>query len=86
MRAAAAAFVQQPDVAQGKASMELTLSQTALDGAVGHADAALYGGAQYRRALREFALAVRHLSLPSVGSDEIANALGVGDAHEKAAQ
>ena len=26
--------------------MELTLSQTALDGAVGHADASLYGGAQ----------------------------------------
>jgi GTPase SAR1 family protein len=84
VRAAAAAFVQQPDVAQGKPTMELTLSQTALDGAVGHADAALYGGAQYRRALREFALAVRHLSLPSVGSDEIANALGVGDAHDGA--
>jgi len=64
--------------------MSLTLSQTALDGAVGHADAALYGGAQYRRALREFALAVRHLSLPSVESDEIANALGVGDAHDGA--
>jgi hypothetical protein len=29
--------------------MELTLSQTALDGAVGHAAAALYGGAQYAR-------------------------------------
>jgi GTPase SAR1 family protein len=84
VRAAAAAFVQQPDVSQGKPTMELTLSQTALDGAVGHADAALYGGAQYRRALREFALAVRHLSLPSVGSDEIANALGVGDAHDGA--
>jgi len=65
-------------------SMELTLSQTALDGAVGHADASLYGGAQYRRALREFALAVRHLSLPAVGGDEIANALGVGDAHDGA--
>ena len=53
VRAAAAAF-SSSDVAQGKASMELTLSQTALDGAVGHADAALYGSAQYRRALREF--------------------------------
>lgn len=84
VRAAAAAFAAQPAQPQGKSTMELTLSQTALDGAVGHADAALYGGAQYRRALREFALAVRHLSLPSVGSDEIANALGVGDAHDGA--
>jgi len=78
------AFNQAPPPGPGDPSMQLTLSQTALDGAVGHADANLYGGAQYRRALREFALAVRHLSLPSVDGDEIANALGVGDAHDGA--
>lgn len=65
-------------------SMALTLSQADLDASVGHADASLYGGAQYRRAIREFALAVRHLSLPEVRRDEIANALGVGDAHDGA--
>ncbi|KAH8058045.1 hypothetical protein JL720_14084 [Aureococcus anophagefferens] len=83
-RAAARARADAPPPGPGDASMQLTLSQTALDGAVGHADANLYGGAQYRRALREFALAVRHLSLPSVDGDEIANALGVGDAHDGA--
>lgn len=65
-------------------SMELTLSQADLDQSVGHASASLYGGAQYRRAMREFAVAVRHLSLPELDTDEIANALGVGDVHDGA--
>lgn len=67
-----------------RTAMELTLSQTDLDASVGHADALLYGGAAYRRAMREFAVAVRHLSLPELDRDEIANALGVGDVHDGA--
>ena len=58
--------------------------QAELDRSVGHAESRLYGGAQYRRTLREFALAVRRSSPPVVSKDEIANALGVGDAHDGA--
>eukprot|EP00633_Aureoumbra_lagunensis_P007989 CAMPEP_0197318858 /NCGR_PEP_ID=MMETSP0891-20130614/52725_1 /TAXON_ID=44058 ORGANISM="Aureoumbra lagunensis, Strain CCMP1510" /NCGR_SAMPLE_ID=MMETSP0891 /ASSEMBLY_ACC=CAM_ASM_000534 /LENGTH=954 /DNA_ID=CAMNT_0042809499 /DNA_START=272 /DNA_END=3136 /DNA_ORIENTATION=- len=62
----------------------LRTAQNDLDRAVGHADSRLYGGAQYRRTLREFALAVRRSTLPDVSADEIANALGVGDSHDGA--
>jgi hypothetical protein len=48
---------------------------------VGHACAKLYGGSQYHRSLREFSLAVQHMSLPEVTPDEIANAAGVNDVH-----
>jgi uncharacterized membrane protein YgcG len=48
---------------------------------VAHAQAKLFGGAQYHRAMKEFALAVRHLRSPIVTEDEIANAAGMGDTH-----
>lgn len=49
---------------------------------LGHTQGAkLYGGSQYHRSLREFALAVQHMSLPEVTADEIANAAGVNDVH-----
>lgn len=48
---------------------------------VAHAQAKLFGGAQYHRAMKEFALAVRHLRTPAVSEDEIANAAGMGDTH-----
>jgi hypothetical protein len=48
---------------------------------VAHAQAKLFGGAQYHRAMKEFALAVRHLRSPDVTEDEIANAAGMGDTH-----
>lgn len=48
---------------------------------VGHAKAKLYGGSQYHRALREFSLAVTHMTAPDVTSDEIANAAGMNDVH-----
>ena len=46
------------------------------------AASALFGGAQYHRALREFTVAVRHMRTPMVTEDEIANAAGVGDVHD----
>ena len=49
---------------------------------VGNEKAKLFGGAQYHRALREFNVAVRHMSAPDVTEDEIANAAGVGDMHD----
>ena len=49
---------------------------------VGHADSKLYGGSQYHRSLREFALAVQHMALPEVSPDEIANAAGVNEVHD----
>lgn len=48
---------------------------------VGHSKAKLFGGSQYHRALREFALAVQHMTNPEVTSDEIANAAGVSEVH-----
>eukprot|EP00635_Sarcinochrysidales_sp_CCMP3193_P000485 CAMPEP_0118903590 /NCGR_PEP_ID=MMETSP1166-20130328/8393_1 /TAXON_ID=1104430 /ORGANISM="Chrysoreinhardia sp, Strain CCMP3193" /LENGTH=905 /DNA_ID=CAMNT_0006842821 /DNA_START=16 /DNA_END=2733 /DNA_ORIENTATION=+ len=63
---------------------QLRTVQAELDRSVGHAEARLYGGAQYRRTLREFALAVRRSAPPVCDRDEIANALGVGDAHDGA--
>lgn len=44
----------------------------------------LYGGAQYHRAMREFAVAVRQMKAPDVTGDEMANAVGVGDVHDGA--
>jgi hypothetical protein len=49
---------------------------------VGNSGAKLYGGAQYHRALREFNVAIRHMSAALVTEDEIANAAGVGDVHD----
>jgi len=49
---------------------------------VGNREHRLYGGAQYHRAMREFNLATRCLRLPTITEDEIANAAGVGDAHD----
>jgi hypothetical protein len=49
---------------------------------VGNKDHRLYGGSQYHRALREFALATRCLRLPTITEDEVANAAGVGDTHD----
>lgn len=49
---------------------------------VGNVDNKLYGGSQYHRALREFALAVQNMALPEVTADEIANAAGVNDVHD----
>jgi len=65
-------------------TLDLKTAQSELDRRVGHAEARLYGGAQYRRTLREFSLAVRRSALPAVEQDEVANALGVGDAHDGA--
>ena len=42
----------------------------------------MFGGAQYHRAIREFTVAVRHMSVPAVTEDEIANAAGMGDVHD----
>jgi len=55
---------------------------TVADREVGHTSARLYGGSQYHRSLREFALAVRHMALPQVTPDEIANAAGLNDVHD----
>jgi hypothetical protein len=49
---------------------------------VGNSEHRLFGGAQYHRALREFAFAVRHMSSPEITDDEIANAAGIGDMHD----
>lgn len=49
---------------------------------VGGSGARLYGGSQYHRALREFALAVQNMALPEVTEDEIANAGGINDIHD----
>ena len=49
---------------------------------VGNVKNKLYGGSQYHRALREFALAVQNMALPEVSADEIANAAGVNDVHD----
>lgn len=40
------------------------------------ADAKLFGGAQYKRSLREFFRAVKYMPAPVVSEDEIANAAG----------
>lgn len=53
-----------------------------VDADVGSANHRLYGGSQYHRSLREFNLAVKCLRTPSIAEDEIANAVGVGDAHD----
>lgn len=52
-----------------------------LENEVGNSNHKLYGGAQYHRAIREFTLAVRHMSPPVITEDEIANAAGMGDTH-----
>uniref|UniRef100_A0A7S1BLX2 Dynamin-type G domain-containing protein n=1 Tax=Corethron hystrix TaxID=216773 RepID=A0A7S1BLX2_9STRA len=49
---------------------------------VGNCRHKLYGGAQYHRVLREFALATRCLRLPTITEDEVANAAGMGDVHD----
>ena len=49
---------------------------------IGNSRAKLYGGAQYHRALREFNVAIRHMSAAHVTEDEIANAAGIGDVHD----
>ena len=56
--------------------------QRLLDLEVGNSNHKLYGGAQYHRALREFTVAVRHMKIPHISEDEIANAAGVGDLHD----
>ena len=56
--------------------------QRLLELEVGNGRHKLFGGAQYHRALREFTVAVRHMSTPVVTEDEIANAAGVGDVHD----
>ena len=56
--------------------------QRLLELEVGNGRHKLFGGAQYHRALREFTVAVRHMSTPVVSEDEIANAAGVGDVHD----
>ncbi len=56
--------------------------QRLLQEEIGNANAKLFGGAQYHRALREFNVAVRHMSAPLVTEDEIANAAGIGDMHD----
>jgi len=49
---------------------------------VGNTQHRLYGGSQYHRVLREFNLATRCLRLPTITEDEIANAAGIGEAHD----
>lgn len=49
---------------------------------VGNGRHKLFGGAQYHRAIREFAVAVRHMSTAVVSENEIANAAGMGDVHD----
>ncbi len=48
---------------------------------VGNNHHKLFGGAQILRAFREFTIAVRHMQSPMVSEDEIANAAGIGEAH-----
>jgi hypothetical protein len=48
---------------------------------VGNNHHKLFGGAQILRAFREFTIAVRHMQSPIVSEDEIANAAGIGEAH-----
>ncbi|KAJ1409064.1 hypothetical protein B484DRAFT_336753, partial [Ochromonadaceae sp. CCMP2298] len=55
--------------------------QRLLESEVGNAQHKLFGGAQYHRALREFTIAVRHMTSSAVTEDEIANAAGMGDRH-----
>jgi hypothetical protein len=56
--------------------------QTLVQQEIGNSQARLFGGAQYHRAIREFNVAVRHMSAAVVTEDEIANAAGVGDVHD----
>lgn len=49
---------------------------------VGNSAHKLFGGAQYHRALREFAAAAKHINPVVITEDEIANAAGVGDMHD----
>ena len=56
--------------------------QRLLELEVGNCRHRLFGGAQYHRAIREFTVAVRHMSVPAVTEDEIANAAGMGDVHD----
>jgi hypothetical protein len=49
---------------------------------VGNTNHKLFGGAQYHRALREFTSAVRHMKVPPVSENEIANAAGMGEVHD----
>ena len=53
-----------------------------LQSEVGNTQHKLYGGSQYHRVLREFNLATRCLRLPTITEDEIANAAGIGEAHD----
>lgn len=56
--------------------------QKLLDMEVGNGKHKLFGGAQYHRCIREFTVAARHMRVPSVTEDEIANAAGMGDVHD----
>jgi hypothetical protein len=56
--------------------------QRLLEFEVGNGRHRLFGGAQYHRAIREFAVAVRHMSTALVSENEIANAAGMGDVHD----
>ena len=56
--------------------------QRLIDFEVGNGRHKLFGGAQYHRAIREFAVAVRHMSTSTVSENEIANAAGMGDVHD----
>ena len=56
--------------------------QRLLEFEVGNGRHRLFGGAQYHRAIREFAVAVRHMSTAIVSENEIANAAGMGDVHD----
>lgn len=53
-----------------------------LESEVGNTGHRLYGGSQYHRALREFHLATSCLRMPVISEDEIANAAGLGEAHD----
>eukprot|EP01038_Epipyxis_sp_PR26KG_P006500 gene6500-8935_t len=62
-------------------NMQTEKWQRILENEVGNNHHKLFGGAQYHRAIREFTIAVRHMKIPSVTEDEIANAAGMGDTH-----
>lgn len=56
--------------------------QSVLEAEVAYGQNKLFGGAQFFRALNEFVVAVRHMKVPEITDDEIANSAGLGDVHD----
>lgn len=68
-------------LASSDQSLSTEVWQHILDNEVGNNRNKLLGGAQYHRAIREFTIAVRHMTSPPITEDEISNAAGMTDTH-----